>query len=101
MVRPARPDDGPAIAEVYLRSFHETLPHIRLTHTDDEAREHFATVVTNERATWVAVADGVVVGFLALDDDHVDHLYLLPEMTGRGIGYRADRAWPSASVPRA
>jgi GNAT superfamily N-acetyltransferase len=86
MLRPARPDDGPAIAAVYLRSFHATLPHIHLAHTDAEARGHFATVVTNERATWVAVEDGVVVGFVALNGDLVDHLYLLPEVTGRGIG---------------
>src|SRR3954471_17355716 len=86
MIRPARPDDGPAIAEVYLRSFHTTLPHIRLAHTDDDARHHFATAVTNDLATWVAVEDGIVIGFLALDGDHVSHLYLLPEVTGRGIG---------------
>ncbi len=86
MLRPARPDDGPAIAEVYLRSFHETLPHIRLAHTDEEAREHFSTVVTNDLATWVAVEGDVIVGFLALNGDHVDHLYLLPDATGRGIG---------------
>jgi GNAT superfamily N-acetyltransferase len=86
MLRPARPADGPAIAEIYHRSFHETLPHIQLAHTDDEVREHFATVVTNDRGTWVAVEAGVVVGFLALNGDHVDHLYLLPEMTGQGIG---------------
>src|SRR5262249_41453405 len=86
-VRPAQPTDGPTVAEIFLRSFHATLPHIQLAHTDDEAREHFATVVTNERETWVVADDtNTVVGFLSLHDDHVEQLYVLPESTGRGFG---------------
>jgi ribosomal protein S18 acetylase RimI-like enzyme len=86
VLRPARPSDGPSIAAVYVRSFRATLPHIRLSHTDAEVREHFATVVTNELDTWVALDDGAVVGFVALDRDRIDHLYVIPEATGLGLG---------------
>lgn len=95
MLRRARPADGDRIADVYLRSFRATLPHITLTHTDDEIRHHFATVVTNDLDTWVATElahlgdqneTAALVGFIALGDATVDHLYLLPSHTGRGLG---------------
>jgi ribosomal protein S18 acetylase RimI-like enzyme len=87
VLRPAEPEDGPVIADIYLRSFRATLPDIRLTHGDADVRDHFATVVTNDLVTWVACEGDAVVGFIALtDDDHVGHLYLRPGHTGRGIG---------------
>lgn len=95
VLRRARPTDGERIAEIYLRSFRATLPHITLIHSDDEIRLHFATVVTNDLDTWVATdpadrdddgARSAVVGFIALGDATVDHLYLAPEHTGRGLG---------------
>lgn len=72
---------------MYSSSFHATLPHITLAHTDDEVREHFATVVTNEHETWVVTdAADVVLGFLSLGAASVDHLYVRPERTGAGLG---------------
>lgn len=38
------------------------------------------------RAWWLARADGVVVGSLLLDGEELDHLYVLPDWQGRGIG---------------
>jgi GNAT superfamily N-acetyltransferase len=35
---------------------------------------------------WVAELGGVVVGFVSVAGDHLDHLYLLPGFYGRGIG---------------
>ena len=83
-----RPDDGAAIADVYLESFHTTLPSITLAHSDDECRQHFSTTVIDEYETWSVVVDDEVVGFLALSSDHIDHLYLRPNWTGQGIGTR-------------
>lgn len=99
VLRPAEPSDGRAIAEIYLESFRATLPHIRLVHSDDDVREHFATTVTNDLVTCVACEDATVVGFTALtDDDHVDHLYLRPACTGRGIGAQL-LAWAKQQRP--
>jgi GNAT superfamily N-acetyltransferase len=78
--------DGAAIAAVFLDSFHTTLPSITLAHTDDECREHFSGPVVTDLETWVALIDDVVVGFMALDPAMIDHLYLRPDCTGRGIG---------------
>jgi hypothetical protein len=80
MVRRARPADGPDIADVFLRSFRDTLPHITLVRTDKEVRAHFATVVACDLETWVATdAHDRTLGFVALEGECVDHLYVLPE----------------------
>src|SRR5262249_3684878 len=71
-VRRAQARDGGTVAEIYLESFKATLPHIRMAHTDDECREHFSGPVI-EGDTWVAVADGEVVGFVALAPGWIQH----------------------------
>jgi GNAT superfamily N-acetyltransferase len=90
-LRPARAPDGAAVADVYLRSFRDAMPSIRLTHSDDEVRGWIATIVLADPGmeTWVAEAtDGSVVGMMVLGTDMVEQLYLLPEAQGQGLGDR-------------
>ena len=90
-IRRAGGQDAPAVAEVYLRSFHEALPTIRLAHTDDEVRRWFATTVLPDpgRETWLAEApDGTVVGMMVLVGGMLEQLYLLPGARGAGLGGR-------------
>ena len=42
----------------------------------------------NQGSVWVARRKGGIVGFLALDGDHVDQLYLRPGFYRAGIGSR-------------
>jgi ubiquinone/menaquinone biosynthesis C-methylase UbiE len=58
-------------------------------HDDDDIRRYVATVLFVRDAVWVATdadGDGAILGFLALDGDDVDQLYLEPSRTGEGIG---------------
>jgi GNAT superfamily N-acetyltransferase len=87
-LRHATRDDGASVADIFLESFTTTLPRIQLAHTDAECREHFSTTVIDDEETWVAVVDGEVVGFVAIGATRIDHLYLRPAWTGRGIGRR-------------
>ena len=100
-LRPATRADGTFVAEIYLASFTTTLPSIELAHTHDECREHFSTTVIDDYETWVALIDGDYAGFMALSaapdattpigaiaGAMIDHLYLRPSYTGRGIGER-------------
>ena len=84
MIRRSRAEDVDAIAEVYDRSF-ATLSFLPMLHTLEEHRVWFARVV-DEREVWVWDEDGLVLGFIALDDAMIDYLYVEPELAGRGIG---------------
>lgn len=39
-----------------------------------------------EQEVWVAEEGGLVVGFVALSDDLLDHIYVQPDAQGRGLG---------------
>lgn len=92
-LRRAGPADADAVADVWLRSFAAALPGVRRAHTDDEVRDWFRHVVLPASAaggtgsgTWVAVADGAVVGMMVLDEARLEQLYLDPDWRGRALG---------------
>jgi GNAT superfamily N-acetyltransferase len=88
VLRRARRDDAPEVAEVWLTSFRAALPTVRLVHTDDEVRDWIAREVVGTLDAWVAEADGKIAGFMALHDDWIEQLYLRPDWCGRGLGGR-------------
>lgn len=88
-VRRAGADDAAGMADVWLRSYDAALPTVRRAHTDDQVRAWFADVVVVRHESWVAVADGSVVGILVLDEgNELDQLYLNPAWRGLGLGDR-------------
>ncbi|GAQ62876.1 putative N-acetyltransferase YjaB [Streptomyces scabiei] len=87
-VRRAVAADAAAVADVWLRSFATALPGVRRAHTDDQVRAWFREVVVPGEETWVATADGSVVGMMVLDGQDLDQLYLDPAWQGQGIGSR-------------
>ncbi|GAB1335043.1 hypothetical protein ACE1SV_16330 [Streptomyces sp. E-15] len=88
VLRRAGTADAGAAADVWLRSFATALPTVGRAHSDDEVRAYFRDVVVPSRETWVADADGDVVGLMVLGDDEVSQLYLAPDWRGRGLGDR-------------
>ncbi|WP_328682007.1 GNAT family N-acetyltransferase [Streptomyces sp. NBC_00322] len=86
--RRADDSDAAAVAGVWLRSFAAALPTVRRAHDDDEVRAWFSHVVVPRYETWIAVAEGSVVGLLVLDGEELEQLYLDPSWRGRGVGDR-------------
>ena len=90
-VRPrrARRDEALPVADLWLRSRYASIPAIPApVHSDEEVREHFASVVLPRRELWVIEIDGGLVALLVLEDGWLAHLYVDPEWTGRGLGSR-------------
>jgi len=86
-IRPARVEEASALATIFLRSRHASVPNIPpLVHSDADVHAYFATVVLPNQDVWVSEADGQPVALLVLDRDWIQHLYADPEWTGRGLG---------------
>lgn len=82
----ASPRDAGEIAALYLASRGEALPYLRRCHSDEEVQGWIEAVRLATGETWVAREAGRILGFLSLDGDELDQLYLLPGHFRRGIG---------------
>ena len=85
-IEPASPGDPGEIAALYLASRAEALPYLRRVHSDEDVRDWIATIRLAKGETWVAREAGRILGFLCLDGEDLDQLYLLPGQFRRGIG---------------
>jgi GNAT superfamily N-acetyltransferase len=88
-LRRAGPEDATAVAVLWLRSRRASVPAIPPpVHSDDEVRDYFEYVVVPQGATWVLETSDGPVALLALAGGWIDHLYVDPGWTGRGLGSR-------------
>ena len=84
-IRPAQPGDADAVAEVFIASF-DTLTFLPKLHTDEETIDFVANKVMPEQEVLVAEEAGTIVGFVAMDGDSLEHLYVHPDSQCRGVG---------------
>jgi ribosomal protein S18 acetylase RimI-like enzyme len=79
------PTDAEAVADVFLAAKTEMtyLPHL---HTEAETRRWISDFVLRELEVWVADDGGHVVGFAALGNNVLEHLYVHPQAQNRGVG---------------
>lgn len=89
-IRPATPDDAPAVAELFWQVRTESAPRIpMIVHPRESVLAFVEHVLIADGEVWVADDDGRVVGFLALaEPDELGHLYIASDHTGRGLGAR-------------
>lgn len=74
------------VAEVFIASF-GTLTFLPKLHTDEETVDFITSTVLQEQEVLVADLDGRIAGFVAMSNgDSIEHLYVHPELQGRGIG---------------
>jgi GNAT superfamily N-acetyltransferase len=85
-LRPAEAADAPDVADVFLSARAEAMPYLPDLHTHDETRSWIRDVVLPTYEVVVAEADGRLAGFAALDVDMLGHLYVHPDLQGRGVG---------------
>ena len=84
--------DAPAVAAVYLASFHATYD-FPLAHTDDEVRGWIAATIeggapVGAAETFVATEDDRVVAMMVVVPGVLEQLYVAPDRLGMGVGRR-------------
>jgi GNAT superfamily N-acetyltransferase len=85
MLRRAVPEDAEEIADVFLAAF-AGLTFLPKLHDEADTKNWIATVMLPSHEVWVAERDGEIVGFAALTEDLLGHIYVRPDVQGRGIG---------------
>ncbi len=85
-IRRAIESDVAAVAEVFIASQTDALPFLAKLHTSQETFGFIANTVFAQCDVWVAAEREKLVGMMALNGQHLDHLYLLPGYYRRGIG---------------
>lgn len=82
-----RPGDALDIAEIHLAARREAMPYLHRAHTDDETRDWFARMVGGRSAAWwVALVENQIVGYMLIDGENLDHLYVRPGWQGAASG---------------
>ena len=80
--------DIDTVIRVWHLSKQEAYPYLPLEQgrTVEEDAAFFRAHVIPGATVWVAETDGEIAGFLALEGDYIDRLYVLPELQRRGVG---------------
>jgi len=85
-IRPARADDAIAIATAHIDAWRDAMPWLPMLHTFEETVSFFLDIVIPNQAVFVAELEEGVVGFIAIQGEWVEHLYIAPAHQGIGIG---------------
>ena len=85
-LRRATPDDAVPVGTLFTHTRRSCMPYLPALHTADEDRAWMRDVVFKHCDVWIAELDGRLAGFLALERDLLEHLYVLPEFHGCGVG---------------
>lgn len=86
ILRRATASDAQAIAVVHRTAMRVSLAFLPELHTAAEDLWFFAQRFLPANEVWVADVDGQVAGYLGFDADWINHLYVLPDFQGQGIG---------------
>jgi ribosomal protein S18 acetylase RimI-like enzyme len=85
-IRKADTKDIPDVAAVFIASQADALPYVAKLHTPEETFRFIADNVFVTCEVWVATEGGRVIGMMAINRSHIDHLYLQPGYYRQGIG---------------
>jgi GNAT superfamily N-acetyltransferase len=85
-IRLANFADAEAITEVMTASRNVALPYLPNHHSRVQIQRWVEETVLNNSTVWIAEVNNKTVGFLALNGDELDHLYVHPDFWSKGIG---------------
>jgi putative acetyltransferase len=73
-------------AVVHRAAFNDRLPWLAGLHTPTEDRTYFREQVFQKCEIWGALDNARLIGIIAFREDWIDHLYVLPNVQGQGVG---------------
>ena len=97
-IRRADDNDFEALASIHLASLVQVMPFMPRIHTVEEDRKYFANILASQEC-WVAEIERIVLGFIAFRDSWVNHLYVLPDYQGIGVGSKLLGIAKEVSLP--
>lgn len=88
MIRSYREKDFEPVCKFWFEAIQYAEPEIvqRMGYEFQGAREYFRDEIVPKNQMWVYELDGVPVGYIALQNDYIDRLYVNPKFHRRGIG---------------
>ena len=84
--RPAVPDDADRIAEIHRTAREVAMPWLPVMHTPSEDRWFYRHIVIPDHDVEVGMIEGEVLGFVAITDKWLHHLYVDPNAQRGGLG---------------
>jgi putative acetyltransferase len=86
VLRQAACADMKAVAQLHRHVRRICLPYLPELHTPQEDLAFFEKQVFPASTIWLAEDEGRLIGFAALKQNWLDHLYVDPVWHGRGVG---------------
>jgi putative acetyltransferase len=86
ILRRAEAADAQAIAIVHRTAMRVSLNFLPELHSAEEDLRFFGERFLPANEVWVAGDAELVVGYVGFDADWINHLYVLPDRQGQGIG---------------
>jgi GNAT superfamily N-acetyltransferase len=87
-IRPYRPGDLEQLVALWHASKRRAFPYVEVQqrYTLENDRDYFRSTVVPGADIWVAHRDDIVLGFMALEDDLIDLLFVAIGAQGQGVG---------------
>jgi ribosomal protein S18 acetylase RimI-like enzyme len=88
IIREYRSEDFDAVTILWRIAREKSIPEFQLEkgHFFFEDRDYFQKQIIKNNQIWVVVSQNYPVGFMAMNNDFVDQLYIDPDHQRRGIG---------------
>lgn len=85
-IRRATPADADAIVAVFCSSKRTSMPWLEENYAPAEIRSYVADVLLRTAEVWLAVQDGEIVGYAALENGMLEQLFVAADYQQQGIG---------------
>ena len=80
-------EDAAAITDLFLAARRAAMPYLPELHAEADVRRWMEAVVLRKSQVVLAVSpERLILGFAAVREGHLDHLYVAPAEQGRGVG---------------